>query len=84
MLAVNVRVVEAAPGTLLKVAPPSVLTCHWTVGAGIPLADEVNEAVWPEVIVRLDGEVVTASVGQEEVEIEVGVVPLPAFTTVKS
>ena len=44
-LAVNVRVVEVAPGTLLKVAPPSVLTCHCTVGAGVPFAAALNDAV---------------------------------------
>jgi hypothetical protein len=59
-VAVKVRVVEVAPGISVKVAPPSVLTCHWIVGDGIPLAAAVNEAVCPVVIVRLDGEVVTA------------------------
>src|SRR5216683_2348335 len=43
----------------LEVAPPSVLTCHWTVGGGVPVAAAVNEAVCPAVIVRLDGDVVT-------------------------
>ena len=41
------RVVEVAPLTLLKVAPPSVLICHCTVGAGVPLAAAVNVAVLP-------------------------------------
>ena len=59
-LAVNVNVVEVAPAILLKLTPPSVLTCHWTVGAGVPVAAAVNEAVCPAVIVRLDGDVVTA------------------------
>src|SRR6266581_917849 len=59
-LAVNVSVVRVAPAILLKLTPPSVLTCHWTVGAGVPVAAAVNEAVCPAVIVRLDGDVVTA------------------------
>src|SRR5712691_5646823 len=60
-LAVNVSVVRVAPAILLKLTPPSVLTCHWTVGAGVPVAAAVNEAVCPAVIVRLDGDVVTAA-----------------------
>src|SRR6266496_3664183 len=59
-LAVNVSVVEVAPAISLKLRPPSVLTCHWTVGGGVPVAAAVNEAVCPAVIVRLDGDVVTA------------------------
>lgn len=39
---VKVRVVEVAPVTLLNVAPPSVLVCHCTVGAGFPLAAAVK------------------------------------------
>ena len=39
--------VEVAPETLLKVAPPSVLTCHCTVGVGEPVAAAVKVAVWP-------------------------------------
>lgn len=31
-------VAEVAPLTLLNVVPPSVLTCHCTVGVGVPLA----------------------------------------------
>jgi len=59
-LAVNVSVVEVAPAISLKLTPPSVLACHWTVGGGVPVAAAVNEAVCPAVIVRLDGDVVTA------------------------
>lgn len=84
MLAVNVRVVEVAPGRSVKVVPPSVLTCHCTVGAGDPVAAALNEAVCPEVTVRLVGEDVTDRVGQEDVEVEVGVVPLVVFVTPKS
>ena len=48
---VKLRVVEVAPETLLKVAPPSVLTCHCTVGVGEPVATAVKVAVWPAVTV---------------------------------
>jgi len=46
---VKLRVVEVAPApeTLLKFAPPSVLTCHCTVGVGEPVAAAVKVAVWP-------------------------------------
>lgn len=50
-LAVNVRVVEVAPVTLLNVVPPFVLTCHWTVGAGFPLAAAVKLTLAPAVTV---------------------------------
>src|SRR5947209_3739728 len=43
----KLRVVEVAPEKLLKLAPPSVLTCHWTVGAGVPLAAALKVAVPP-------------------------------------
>ena len=35
---VIVRVVLVSPGISGKVAPPSVLTCHCTLGVGVPLA----------------------------------------------
>jgi hypothetical protein len=50
-LAVNVSVVEVAPATLLNVVPPSVLTCHCTVGVGFPLAAAVKLALAPAVTV---------------------------------
>jgi hypothetical protein len=53
-------VVEVAPATSLKVAPPSVLTCHWTVGAGLPPAAAVKEAPLPVQTVWLVGFVVIA------------------------
>lgn len=86
MLAVNVSVVEVAPGRSVKVVPPSVLTCHCTVGAGDPVAAALNDADCPDVTVRFEGDEVTVSVGQEEVEVEVevGVVPLVVFVTAKS
>ena len=48
---VKLRVVEVAPATLLNVTPPSVLTCHCTVGVGEPVAAAVKVAVWPAVTV---------------------------------
>src|SRR5215831_6025785 len=38
----TVKEVLLAPGMSLNVAPPLVLTCHCTVGAGLPLAAAVN------------------------------------------
>src|SRR6266478_4663956 len=52
---VKLRVVEVAPETLLNVTPPSVLTCHCTVGVGEPVAAAVKVAVWPAVTVWLPG-----------------------------
>src|SRR5947207_1566752 len=43
----SVKVVEVAPLTLFQVLPPLVLTCHCTVGAGLPLAAAVKVAVLP-------------------------------------
>ena len=48
-----------APATFEKFAPPSVLTCHWTVGAGVPVAVEVKEAEFPAQTVLLVGLAVT-------------------------
>jgi len=86
MSAANVSVVEVAPDTLVNVAPPSELTCHCTVGAGDPVAAALNDAVCPDVTVRLDGDDVTVSVGQDDVEVdaEEGVLPLVVFVTAKS
>jgi hypothetical protein len=47
----KLRVVEVPPETLLNVAPPSVLTCHCTVGVGEPVAAAVKVAVCPAVTV---------------------------------
>ena len=43
--AVKLYVVEVAPLILVKVFPPSVETCHCTVGVGVPLAAAVNVAI---------------------------------------
>ena len=42
-------VVDVAPDTFVNVPPPSVLTCHCTVGVGLPLAAAVKLAVLPDV-----------------------------------
>ena len=47
---VSESVVELAPATSLNV-PPLVLTSHWTVGAGVPVAVAVKVAVCPAVTV---------------------------------
>ena len=44
-----------APGTGFQVKPPSLLTCHWTVGVGAPLAAAVNVASFPTTTVRSVG-----------------------------
>src|SRR5215467_1306627 len=84
MSAANVRVVEVAPGMSVNVTPPSVLTCHCTVGAGVPVADALKDAFCPDVTVMLDGDDVTDSVGHEEVDVDVGVLPIVALVTAKS
>src|SRR6267143_1989037 len=60
---VKLRVVEAPPETLPNVTPPSVLTCHCTVGVGEPVAAAVKVAVWPAVTVWLAGCVVIVGYG---------------------
>jgi len=58
---VNVYVVEVAPATSVHVAPPLVLTCHRTVGVGLPVALAENvtgapiEAVWFDGLVVIVG-----------------------------
>jgi hypothetical protein len=55
---VKLNVVEVAPATAVN-APPPTLTIHCTVGAGVPLATDVNDAVAPAVTVKFAGFVVT-------------------------
>ena len=55
----KVSVGEVAPVISVKVMPPSVLTCHCTVGVGVPLAAAVKVTGLPAVIVWLVGWVVT-------------------------
>ena len=47
----SVSEVEVAPLMMAKVAPPSVLSFHWMVGAGEPLAAAVNVTELPAVTV---------------------------------
>jgi hypothetical protein len=56
------NVVEVASAILLKVAPPSVLTCHCTVGVGWPVAAAVKVTACPAQIVWLTGLVVMAGI----------------------
>ena len=62
--AVGVKVyvsdVPPVPDTLLNVDPPAGSTCHWTVGAGLPVAAAVKLTWLPAVAVCDDGWVVTA------------------------
>src|SRR5438309_1357135 len=53
--AVKLRVVDVAPGMSVKLTPPLMLTCHCTVGVGVPLAAAVNVAVWPAFTVTFAG-----------------------------
>jgi len=62
--AVKVNVVLVAPETLEKVLPPLVLTCHWTVGAGLPLAAAVKLTLLPLQTVWFVGFVVMAGAVQ--------------------
>ena len=55
----SVKVVLVAPLMLLQVEPPSVLTCHCTVGVGLPVAAAVKVTLWPALTVALLGLVVT-------------------------
>src|SRR3989441_9844940 len=47
--------VAPAPETFLNSAPPSVPTCHCTVGVGEPVAAAVKVAVWHAVSVGFGG-----------------------------
>src|SRR2546422_889009 len=53
--AVKLSVVDVAPGMSVKLTPPLMLTCHCTVGVGVPLAADVKVAVWPAFTVRFVG-----------------------------
>src|SRR5262249_5607652 len=56
---VKVSVGAVAPAMLVKLAPPSLLTCHCTVGAGVRVAAAVNVAVLPAAAVWFAGWIVT-------------------------
>src|SRR5262245_45739298 len=55
---VTVSKFEVAPLRMLNVVPPSVLTSHWSVGAGVPLAAARKVAELPAVTVWLVGWIV--------------------------
>ena len=78
VVVLRVRVVLVAPEMLLKVEPPSVLTCHCTVGVGLPLAAAVKVAVWPAVTVWLAGWVVTVG-AKSTVRVAALVVAVPTL-----
>src|SRR5437899_5799623 len=76
---VKLRVVEVAPETLLNVPPPSVLTCHCTVGVGEPVAAAVKVAVWPALTVWFAGcVVIVGGVGEFTVRVAAVLVAIPA------
>ena len=54
-LVVMVYEFDVADVILLQFVPSSVLTCHWTVAAGLLLADAVNVAVEPLFTVTAEG-----------------------------
>src|SRR6185369_15959972 len=58
--ALKIKLGLVAPAMSLNVTPPSVLSCHWTVGAGLPLAAAVKVTL-PGQTVWLDGFNVTTS-----------------------
>ena len=60
---------------LLKVAPPSALTCHWMPGVGVPLAAAVNETALPAQTALLAGLAVIAG---DELSVTVAL-PVPCF-----
>ena len=43
----SVRLAAVPPGTSVHVLPPLVDTCHWNVGAGVPVAVTLNVALCP-------------------------------------
>jgi hypothetical protein len=52
---VSVSVVDVALGISAKVAPPSLLSCHFTVGVGVPLAVALKTAFEPALTTVLTG-----------------------------
>ena len=69
-----------APATSLQLVPPSVLTCHCTVGVGVPVAAAVKVAFAPAVTVWLAGWVVTCGCWAAAVTVSVAalLVAVPA------
>jgi hypothetical protein len=55
----SVSVVPVAPEMFEYDEPPLLLTCHCTVGVGLPVAAAVKVTGWPAVTVWLAGVVLT-------------------------
>ena len=68
-----------APAILLNVAPPSLLTFHWTVAAGLPLAAAVNVTLAPALTVCEVGLVVTTTFTEFTVKVAGLLVTVPAL-----
>jgi hypothetical protein len=68
----------------LKVRPPSVLTCHWTVGVGLPTAAAVNVAIAPATTLTLVGFCVTDNVVTVSVAAVVVAEPLELVKTARN
>jgi hypothetical protein len=64
---------------LVNVVPPSVETCHCTVGVGDPVAEALNDTFEPAATVWLEGElvIVGAAVAAVTVSVAAFVVALP-------
>ena len=63
-----------APGMFENVVPPSVLSCHCTVGVGLPLAPAVKvtldaATIWLVGLAVTTGAVLTVSIAAEEVAV---------------
>ena len=69
-----------APARFVKVAPPSVLTCHWAEGVGLPVAAAEKETGLPAHTDLLPGLAVTT--GDELMVIEA--LPEPALAQLAS
>jgi hypothetical protein len=77
--AVSASVDEVAP-LMLANSPPLALTCHCTVGVGLPVAAAVNVALDPAVTVWLTGFVVTTGAELTEFTVNVAAVLVAELT----
>src|SRR5689334_7386541 len=83
-LAVKLSVVEVAPSMLFQSDPLLVLSCHCTVGDGVPLAAALNVTVPPEQADRFDGLAVTpGAVLTVRVAADVGSLPQSVVKTAR-
>ena len=80
---VRVSVALVAPETFVQFTP-SVETCHWQVGAGLPVTEREKLAFWPAVTDWFAGCVVMAGGAMVTVRVTTLVVTLPCeFVTVQ-